>query len=90
MKYLGKVKNLSKARLARMKAGVNGKGNMRGVNYGGVTGGVKGTWDTFGKKIPLGISKGMADAIIFQSGYGAMTGYNQAKTAALDAGMSME
>ena len=90
LKYLGKVKNLSKARLARMKAGVNGKGNMRGVNYGGVTGGVKGTWDTFGKKIPLGISKGMADAIIFQSGYGAMTGYNQAKTAALDAGMSME
>ena len=90
LKYLGKAKNLSKARLARMKAGVNSKGNMRGVNYGGVTGGAKGTWDTFGKKIPLGISKGMADAVIFQSGYGAMTGYNQAKTAALDAGMSME
>ena len=90
LKYLGKVKNLSKARLDRMKAGVNSKGNMRGVNYGGVTGGAKGTWDTFGKKIPLGISKGMADAVIFQSGYGAMTGYNQAKTAALDAGMGME
>ncbi len=90
LKYLGKAKNLSKARLDRMKAGVNSKGNMRGVNYGGVTGGAKGTWDTFGKKIPLGISKGMADAIIFQTGYGAMTGYNQAKKAALDAGMSME
>jgi hypothetical protein len=90
LKYLGKAKNLSKARLDRMKAGVNSKGNMRGVNYGGVTGGAKGTWDTFGKKIPLGISKEMADAVIFQSGYGAMTGYNQAKTAALDAGMSME
>ena len=90
LKYLGKVKNLSKARLDRMQQGVNSKGNMRGVNYGGVTGGAKGTWDTFGKKIPLGISKGMADAVIFQSGYGAMTGYNQAKTAALDAGMSMD
>ena len=90
LKYLGKAKNLSKARLDRMKAGVNSKGNMRGVNYGGVTGGAKGTWDTFGKKIPLGISKEMADAVIFQSGYGAMTGYNQAKTAALDAGMGME
>ena len=90
LKYLGKVKNLSKARLDRMEAGINSSRNMRGVNYGGVTGGAKGTWDTFGKKIPLGISKGMADAIIFQSGYGAMTGYNQAKTAALDAGMGME
>ena len=92
LKYLGKVKNLSKARLTRMELGYNKtKGiNSRGINYGGVTGGAKGTWDTFGKKIPLGISKGMADAVIFKSGYGAMTGYNQAKTAALDAGMSME
>ncbi|HCD68005.1 MAG TPA: hypothetical protein DEQ56_05970, partial [Bacteroidetes bacterium] len=54
LKYLGMAKNLSKGRLARLKKGVNSKGNMRGVNYGGVTGGAKGTWDTFGKKIPLG------------------------------------
>jgi len=91
LKYLGKVKNLSKARLARMEAGVNKTKRFgAGINYRGVTGGAKGTWDTFGKKIPLGISKGMADAVIFQSGYGAMTGYNQAKTAALDAGMGLD
>ena len=32
LKYLGMAKNLSKGRLARLKKGVNSKGNMRGVN----------------------------------------------------------
>jgi len=87
--YLRKFKGLSRARLARMEKGLNKSNNRRGVNYKGVTGGSKGTWDTFGKKIPLGISKEMADAIIFQSGYGSMLGYTQAKKAALAEGMSI-